>query len=458
MTSLQKAFWHSEKDNITLSMPIAKIDKERRIVSGFATLDNVDKQSDIVPIEVSIKAFEKFRGNLREMHMPIAVGKVMSFKSDKYYHKEEEKFYNGVYVDAYISKGAKDTWEKILDGTLSGFSIGGSIKGSDKAYSEDMDKEIRVIKDYELHELSLVDNPANQFANILSIQKAENGENTFGGMLSKTTFENVFWSKENGTIRLSKEEDIRGDEVSIGFVESNDEDKASVIKGLLKSQENKLGEELAKNENLEKEGIDMANKKIKEVVEETTVEKAAETEEVIVDEIVKSDTPEDAPAEETKEAPAEEAPVEEAPAEEAVEKSEEAPAEEAVVEKTEEAADAAATPAEQSIEAELVKSIDTVKTSVEDLSKSVIEAVSDLSVTISTLKEQIAEITKSITSVKEEVTAVKGNVEEFGKRVDAVEDDTAVRKSGDLGGIVQETKIKKSMWGGRFLNSVDLYR
>jgi hypothetical protein len=458
MTSLHKAFWHSEKDNITLSMPIAKVDKERRIVSGFATLDNVDKQSDVVPAEVSLKAFERFKGNIREMHMPIAVGKVVSFKSDKYYNKEEEKFYNGIYVDAYISKGAQDTWEKVLDGTLSGFSIGGSIKGSDKAYSEDMDKEIRVIKEYELHELSLVDNPANQFANILSIQKTENGENTFSGMITKTLFENVFWSKESGTIRLSKEEDPRGDEISIGFVESNDIDKASVIKDLLKSQDQALGINLSKEAKIEEEGNKMAKKKTQEVVEETTVEKAAEAEEVVVDEIVKSDEApaEEAPAEVAEEAPAEEAPAEEAPAEEAVEKSEEVVAEE-VTEKSE-AADTAATPAEESVEADLAKAVETVKTSVEDLSKSVVDALGDLTGTISTLKEQIAEITKSVASVKEEVTAVKGNVEEFGKRVDAVEDDTAVRKSGDLGGIVHEKTIKKSMWGGRFLNSVDLYR
>jgi hypothetical protein len=463
MTSLHKAFWHSEKDSITLSMPIAKVDKERRIVSGFATLDNVDKQSDIVPSEVSVKAFERFRGNIREMHMPIAVGRMISFKTEKFYNKEENRFYNGIYVDAYISKGAQDTWEKVLDGTLTGFSIGGNIKNADKAYNEDIDKEIRVIKEYDLHELSLVDNPANQFANIVSIQKAENGENTLTGLVTKATVENVFWSKEYGTVRLSKEDDARGDEVSIGFVESNEEDKASVIKNLLKSQENKLGEELAKNENLEKEGNNMARKKTQEVVEETTVEKAAETEEVIVDEIIKSDdAPAEAPAEEAAadaptEEPAEESAEPAENAEESVEKSDE-PTKEEVVEKSEDIADAAATPAEESVEADLAKAVDTVKTSVEDLSKSVVDAVFNLTETISALKEQIAEVTKSVASVKEEVTEVKGNVEEFGKRVDEVENDTAFRKSGDLGGVVHEKTIKKSMWGGRFLNSVDLYR
>ena len=222
MTNLHKAFWHSEDNSIKLSMPIAKIDKEKRTVSGFATLDNVDKQSDIVPTDVSIKAFERFRGNLREMHMPVAVGRVMSFKSDKFYDKEKDKFYNGVYVDAYISKGAQDTWEKVLDGTLSGFSIGGSIKDTEDQYDPEMDKSIRVIKDYELHELSLVDNPANQFANIVSIQKAEDGQNTFDGIMTKMSLENVYWSKENNIVRLSKEEDIRSGETLIGFVETTD--------------------------------------------------------------------------------------------------------------------------------------------------------------------------------------------------------------------------------------------
>ena len=70
----------------------------------------------------------------------------------------------------------------------------------------------------------------------------------------------------------------------------------------------------------------------------------------------------------------------------------------------------------------------------------------------------MTELQKGIASAKEEIAGIKGNVDEFGKRVDSLEDETAVRKSGDLGGVVQEEKIKKGMWGGRFLNSADLYR
>ena len=558
MTNLHKAFWHSEDNSIKLSMPIAKIDKEKRTVSGFATLDNVDKQSDIVPTDVSIKAFERFRGNLREMHMPVAVGRVMSFKSDKFYDKEKDKFYNGVYVDAYISKGAQDTWEKVLDGTLSGFSIGGSIKDTEDQYDPEMDKSIRVIKDYELHELSLVDNPANQFANIVSIQKAEDGQNTFDGIMTKMSLENVYWSKENNIVRLSKEEDIRSGETLIGFVETTDNEKNEVIKNLIKAHhgtmtnENvptknpttikpkkkkkddeedmdkasnvKVGdmvswnssggtargkvtrvvrngkikvpnssftitgtpedpavairlyrdgkptdtivghkmktlrrvtmksEQVSDNSNKEVNNMAKTEQEATVVAEEVQIEKTevVEDELVVVDEIVKSDS--DAPADAPAEAVAEDAPVEEVVA--PVAPAEDAPAEDAPadVEKAE-------TPAVESKDDDLAKAVQTVKVSVEEISKSVTAAVGDLAATVKSINEQLAELTKSVAKVTEEVTTVKSNVEEFGKRVDAVEDDTAIRKSGDLGGVVQGNKIKKgSMWGGRFLNTADLYR
>ena len=464
MTNLHKAFWHSEDNSIKLSMPIAKVDKERRTVSGFATLDNIDKQADIVPTDVSIKAFERFRGNLREMHMPVAVGRVVSFKSDKFYNNEEDKFYNGVFVNAYISKGAQDTWEKVLDGTLSGFSIGGSIKDSEEMYDSKMDKAIRVIKEYDLHELSLVDNPANQFANIVSIEKIADGSNKIDGIISKVDLENVYWCESDSLVRLSQEEDsscpsCEKHMINIGFVESNDNEKNSVVKDLLKSQKIGLGKKITKAENPDKEGNNMAEENVEvapateEVVETPAVdapaaaEVAAEApaaEEVATEEnIEKSDSAEEAPAEAV--APAADAPAEAADA--PAEAAEDAPAEDA------------ATPAEDSEDAELAKAVDTVQESIDEVQNTVASALGDLVATVKSLNEKMTELQKSIVSAKEEIAGVKNNVDEFGKRVDSLEDDTAVRKSGDLGGVVQETQIRKgSMWGGRFLNSADLYR
>ena len=422
--NMSKAHWSSDGNDIKLSMPIAKVDKERRIVSGFATLDNVDRQGDIVPSDASLKAFKTFRGNLREMHQQIAVGKVVSFKEDKYFDPESKKFYNGVYVSAYVSKGAQDTWEKVLDGTLTGFSIGGNIKEAEDVYNEDMDKSIRVIKDYELYELSLVDNPANQYANVISVEK-----NHEGGYLAKASIENVFWCSSDDLVQLSADGSSdcpRCDKgmQNIGFVESNDAEKADVVKTIL----NRI-------KNDEKEVSKMAEEII-ETSEAEVIESAEEVEKTV-----------DTPVEDETVAKAEEETTSEDT--ESVETEEEAVEEVAEVEETEKSVETA--------DAEVLKAVtETVTSAIETLAetmKALNEKVEDLHKTITGVSQEVA-------GVSQEVKEVKSSYDEFGKRVDAVEADTAFRKSGDLGEIVQEepVRVHKSLWGGRFLNKSDLFK
>ena len=145
---ISKANFSTNGSRIDISVPFSKVDASARTVSGFATLDNVDKQGDLVLSSASTSAFEKFRGNLREMHQSIAVGKVLSFTQEEFYDPETTKMYSGVYVTAYVSTGAQDTWEKVLDGTLSGFSIGGAIDDSENFYDPELEKNIRIIKKY----------------------------------------------------------------------------------------------------------------------------------------------------------------------------------------------------------------------------------------------------------------------------------------------------------------------
>ena len=463
MSALNKAHWTSDNDDIKLSMPIAKIDEERRTVSGFATLDNIDKQSDIVPTDVSIKAFEMFRGNLREMHQPIAVGKVVNFRQEKFFDKSTDRIYNGVYVDAYISKGAQDTWEKVLDGTLTGFSIGGVIKEAENSWDENVEKTIRIVKDYELQELSLVDNPANQFANVVSIQKIDK-DAQIDGIIAKADLENVYWCENDGLVRLSEVEDSScpSCEVSmknIGFVETKDTEKAMTVKSLLNKF---IGvTDLAKSDDVSEtpetsgETSETAIDNNASIVENNIEEENNVSEEnTVVDETVEEVAAEEVAAE----APAEETVEKSVDAVDAVEETvvksadpEEAPAEELAEEASDDVEVEKSVAETDSADAELVKAVDEIKVSVT-------EAVSELVSTIKSLNEEIADLKKGHATVAEEVAGVRGSLEEFGKRVDGLEDDTAVRKSGDLGGIVQGTKIQKgSMWGGRFLNSADLY-
>jgi hypothetical protein len=444
-----KAHWETKGNNVRLSMPIGKVDVERRMVSGFATLDNVDRQGDIVTTESSVEAFKNFRGNLREMHQPSAVGKIVSFKEDKYFDPSDKKFYSGVYVSAYVSKGAQDAWEKVLDGTYTGFSIGGNIKTWDDAYDEKIDKTIRVIKTYELHELSLVDNPANQFANILSIEKV-NGQNIVEGYLSKTEIENVFWDSENGIVMVSDSDSVTspvtGNKMqNIGFIEKNDKDNAEMIKFLVDSAKGINTIKITKEVNPMTESTEAV---VETVVENAEVAPEAQPAEVNAEAAVVAEA-EKVVAEAT-ETPAV---AEEAPAVEelAVAKSDDASADSSVAK--------AAVEVENAVEKSIADVKEEVAKAVSEINTSLTNAFGDLAATIKSLNEKVTAVTKSLDAVTSDVNGIKSNFNEFGKRVDLVEQDTAFRKSGDLGEIVQESPqvIHKSLWGGRFLTNADLF-
>jgi hypothetical protein len=444
--TIAKAYWNTDGDAVRLSMPFSKSDREKRIVSGFATLDNVDKQSDIVTAEASVNAFKRFRGNIREMHQPSAIGKMVNFKEEKYFDPETQKFYRGVYVSAYVSKGAQDAWEKVLDGTYTGFSIGGKMLNWDDAYDEKMESEVRVIKEYDLVELSLVDSPANQFASILSVEKVD-GIDILKGIDADTVIENVFWDSQSDLVLLSDNEaelsPTTGEPMqNIGFVEKNDNEKKEMVKFLIDSAKGINTVKMTKEVSPMTDATEELVEKTDEVVEEVEVAPEADAE------AVDTEPMEAAPEEET----AEKADTVDAEAE--VEKSD------AAEEEVEKADDAEA-------EAEVSKSDEAAVDAVADIKDTLTSAFSDLAETVKFLNNEISELKKSIGVVSEEVSATKQSLgeaterfDEFGKRVDAVEQDTAFRKSGDLGEIVQDQPemVEKSLWGGRFLKTADLFK
>ena len=241
MDKLNTTTIESKNNKLVISMPFAKVNKEKRTVSGWASLDNVDRHGDIITKEANKKAFGNFRKNIREMHGPVAVGKMLDFKEDTFFDPETQKTYNGIYVTAYISKGAQDAWEKCLDGTYSGFSIGGNINDAKMEKADDGTGETRrVIHDYDLHELSLVDSPANQLANFMSIEKNIDGSSFVKGMISDVITENVFWCNQDEVASTS--EAMSKDCVvcdapmtNIGWVEQKDSEKFEAIEKVIDS-------------------------------------------------------------------------------------------------------------------------------------------------------------------------------------------------------------------------------
>ncbi len=142
--------------------PITRIDADRREIEVTATSEAVDAFGTVFDFDASRAAFERWLGNVREMHNAVAVGRRVAVISDP--DRRE------VRVRLRISRGADATWQKVLDGTLCGASIGASnvkwreaLRGDVARSGDDGDPTeiVRVATAYDLVELSLVDNPAN---------------------------------------------------------------------------------------------------------------------------------------------------------------------------------------------------------------------------------------------------------------------------------------------------------
>jgi len=466
---LQKTYWQNSESSTALHFPITKVDKEKRLVSGFASLDNVDRHGDIVTADANKKAFERFRGNIREMHGPTAVGKMVKFKHDKFFDPETQKSYNGVYVTAYISKGAQDAWEKCLDGTYSGFSIGGNINDA-KMEKVDGDNETRrVIHDYDLHELSLVDSPANQLANFFSIEKNTDGSTFVKGMIEGITLENVFWCK-NDEIASTSEATTKDCVVcdaqmeNIGWVEQADLEKFEAIEKVIDSYFKKDDAPTSAHEATETAAPGLAgnvidsNASINLYPDQNTKQKVTfedglkKSDEILLTEggnKMAEDTDTTIEKSIDVETPAEEVTSTESVSDVAVEKSAEVSEVEDVLDFTKMVTDLK-TFFGESIE----KNYSLQSATIADLKK-VVDATNT---ELAKVNSSYEDLKKAHTELVEKHDAIMKTVEDLGGKIEYVdhqlkgfESATAVQKSVGVSAPIGVTKNQKSIWQGHFL-------
>lgn len=135
--------------------PIVRVDAPRREIELCATSEAVDSHGTIFDYDASKEAFTRWIGNVREMHGRHAVGLRVAVRCD-----DESR---RIFVRIRVSRGAQDTWEKVLDGTLRGASIGacGVVWQRQRRRVAGEQRWLQVATRYDLVELSLVDNPSN---------------------------------------------------------------------------------------------------------------------------------------------------------------------------------------------------------------------------------------------------------------------------------------------------------
>jgi hypothetical protein len=103
------------------------------------------------------------------------------------------------------------------------------------------------------------------------------------------------------------------------------------------------------------------------------------------------------------------------------------------------------------VEETITKSIETNTESLEKFSSAVVELAKAVDDKIGQLQSKYEEVTKGLAELNSATV-------EIANRVESVEEETAIKKSGELESSIPEQPImKKSVWGGRFLSSAEVF-
>ena len=132
-------------------IPLTKIDKDKRMVFGFASTPDLDSDGEIVSLNALKNALPIYMEfpTIREMHQPKAAGTTKTAEIIK-----EGKRGEGLWISGKVV--ADDAWKLVKEGVYKGFSIGGNV----------IEKVENEITQLDLVEISLVDSPANRKARI----------------------------------------------------------------------------------------------------------------------------------------------------------------------------------------------------------------------------------------------------------------------------------------------------
>lgn len=145
------------------------------IVNGFFTSDEKDEIGDIITKKATVNAIPKYRewGNIRYMHMPKPVAKVLAIGKDDGLKWNEVK----------IQVVDPEAVFQVRNGLLKALSVGIIIWSFDDIEIED--DGTWIINNYDLVEISLVDHPANYDAKLfLDDDKAINITNDVRQMVA----------------------------------------------------------------------------------------------------------------------------------------------------------------------------------------------------------------------------------------------------------------------------------
>ena len=220
------------------------------MIGGYASIEIVDKQNDLITIKALNEAVKKFMEqksfrNVMTNHSNVQVGEVV----DSYRDKQGRLFKTEVDdVGFFVVIKLRDDIEKakeinrgIRKGSLRSFSIGGQALQKVKKSNPELGQYNEISK-LELHEVTICEKGINPEAKFDILKQEKTGEEKMTEKLEKALEELDTLLKEVNTLRKEEEEMMEEKESMMGEKESMDE--KMMREKMMGEKESMMGEKM----------------------------------------------------------------------------------------------------------------------------------------------------------------------------------------------------------------------
>ena len=243
------------------------IKSDELMIGGYASIEIVDKQNDLITLKALNEAVKKFMEkpeyrNVMTNHSNVQVGEVVDSYRDKTgrlwkTEVDDVGFFVVIKLRDDIEK-AKEVGRGIRKGSLRSFSIGGqALQKSKKTHSEM--GEYNEISKLELHEVTICEKGINPEARF-DILKQDKGERNMSEKLAKALEELDALMEEVNTLRKEEEEQMEDEKaMNPRATEMMDDEKADDSEMMeMADEEEQMADEKGMGEYADYEATDKA--------------------------------------------------------------------------------------------------------------------------------------------------------------------------------------------------------
>ena len=191
------------------------IKSDELMIGGYASIEIVDKQNDLITLKALNEAVQKFMSkseyrNVMTNHSNVQVGEVVDSYRDKTgrlwkTEVDDVGFFVVIKLRDDIEK-AKEVGRNIRKGSLRSFSIGGQALKKSKKNHDELG-EYNEISKLELHEVTICEKGINPEARF-DILKQDKGDEKMSDKLEKALEELDALMEEVNTLRKEEEEEM----------------------------------------------------------------------------------------------------------------------------------------------------------------------------------------------------------------------------------------------------------